>query len=331
MRLLSVELTRLRWRRAVLVLLVGCFLVPVLLLAGLSWNTRPVSEGDRASAQEQLDRDVRSPDLAREIDRCAKHPRQYGVDPADPEAACREMMAPQLEFYLYRPELDVASEREGTGLGVITLLVGLVMLLGTTFAGHDWGSGSMSNQLLFEPRRARVWGAKAAVVFLTGLLAAAVALALFWGGLWLVAGSRDLQATGHQWQLIVHSALRGSLLIALAGVGGYALTMLFRNTVATLGALFAFTIGSSILIVGILGSTATRWLLPTNFYAVLMNGYEYYNGASEGQSCSSGPDGIMECTNMAHLSLGQGATYLGVLLVLATGLSLWSFQRRDVP
>ena len=45
------------------------------------------------------------------------------------------------------------------------MLVTLVMLLaGTTFAGHDWNTGSMGNQLLFEPRRARVWGAKLAAV-----------------------------------------------------------------------------------------------------------------------------------------------------------------------
>ena len=44
-----------------------------------------------------------------------------------------------------------------------------MLLLGTTFAGHDWNTGSMSNQLLFEPRRERVWLAKAlAVGMLTG-------------------------------------------------------------------------------------------------------------------------------------------------------------------
>ena len=49
----------------------------------------------------------------------------------------------------------------------------LMMLAGTTFAGHDWASGSVSNQLLFEPRRPLVWAAKAAVVTaLAGLFAA---------------------------------------------------------------------------------------------------------------------------------------------------------------
>jgi len=34
---------------------------------------------------------------------------------------------------------------------------------------------------------------------------------------------------------------------------------------------------------------------------------------------------------MAHLSLTFGATYLLVILGICVVLSLWSFQRRDVP
>ena len=60
-----------------------------------------------------------------------------------------------------------------TSLGIggfetlVILLAILMMLAGTTFAGHDWASGSVSNQLLFEPRRPRVWAAKAARLYAT--------------------------------------------------------------------------------------------------------------------------------------------------------------------
>ena len=58
-----------------------------------------------------------------------------------------------------------SDEREqGSGLAVVVVVSLLLVLAGTTFAGHDWNSGSMSNQLLFEPRRARVWVAKGGVV-----------------------------------------------------------------------------------------------------------------------------------------------------------------------
>jgi len=327
MRLLSVELTRLRWRRAVIVLLLACFLVPALIWGGLAWNTRPVSDAELRNAHQQIARGADQPYVKRQIQKCVDHPDRFGVEPADAEEACDQIFAPQLEWYLHRPQLSVADERGGTGLGVLTILVGLVMLIGTTFVGHDWHSGSMSNQLLFEPRRLRVWAAKAGVVLLTGLVVSATVLAAYWGALWVLAESRDLQASGAEWELIRHSAMRGSLLVALAGFGGYAMTMFFRSTVATLGVLFAFTIGGSLVILAVLGDTAQKWLLPTNFMAVVMNGYDYYDGNTE--SCGVGGSSV-EC-GMAHLTLSEGASYLGLLLAAAVVLSLWSFRRRDVP
>ncbi|MGD9962109.1 hypothetical protein [Nocardioides sp.] len=325
MRLLGVELTRLRWRRAVVVLLAACVLVPAVIFAGLAWNTRPFSDADIAEAQVQVDRDTQDPYYARELKRCVNHPENYGYDPADPEleSQCQAAVMPSIDNYLYRPQLNVAEERENSGVAVITILVGLVMLIGTTFAGNDWASGSMSNQLLFEPRRIRVWLAKAAAVFLTGLVVSAAVLAAYWGAVALLASSRDLTTSAHTWELLRNSSLRGALLVALAALGGYALTMLFRSTVATLGSLFAFTVGGSLLIVGIIGPGAEKWLLPTNFLAVLNNGVSYYSDAA------CGVNGEGSC--QAHLSLTHGAVYLGILLVAAVVLSLWSYRRRDIP
>ena len=54
MWLLGVELTRLRWRRAIRVLLSACFLVPAMFLAVTAWNTRPVSHHELQRAQQQV-------------------------------------------------------------------------------------------------------------------------------------------------------------------------------------------------------------------------------------------------------------------------------------
>ena len=56
MRLLGVELTRLRWRRAVVLLLLACLVVPGVIFAATAWNTRPVSGAELAHAQQQVDR-----------------------------------------------------------------------------------------------------------------------------------------------------------------------------------------------------------------------------------------------------------------------------------
>ena len=87
---------------------------------------------------------------------------------------------------------------------------------------------------------------------------------------------------------------------------------------------------SWLLIAAVLGNAAERWLLPSNFIAVVQNGYEYFSGDG-GQSCVQNTSGEMECTGMSTLTLVDGATYLSVLLVVAVVLSLWSFRRRDVP
>lgn len=331
MRLLKVELTRLRWRRAVVVLLAGCVLIPAVIFAGVAWNTRPVSDADLRQAQQQVEEQNRM--MRGDLENCEANPAQFDIPPGeDPRVLCQRFLGSeeaQVEWFLYRDQLDLGRQRRDSGLGVVTILIALVMLIGTTFVGHDWNNGSMSNQLLFEPRRLRVWAAKAATVFLAGLVVSAVVLAGYWAGMWLLAESRDIETTAATWDRIRNTALRGSVLVALAGLGGYAMTQFFRSTVATLGVLFAFTLGGSLLIASIIGPGSERWLLPTNVIAVLDNGYDYYDGS--GQDCFPGA-GEMVCDDgMAHLALWQGALYLGVLLAIAVALSLWSFRRRDVP
>jgi hypothetical protein len=331
MRLLKVELTRLRWRRAVFVLLTVSVLLPALLWAGMAWNTRPVSDAEIREAKELVAQNAEMNEQT--LRECIANPDQFEVPPnEDPATFCSEIFGfgnEDYRNYLYRQPLDVGQEREGTGLAVISLLAALTMLVGTTFAGHDWNSGSMGNQLLFEPRRLRLWLAKAAAVFGTALVLSAVVLAAWWGAVWLLAESRDVQASGHQWGLVAASAARGAVLAAGAAVSGYALTMFFRSTVATLGVMFAVAVAGQAVFVAVLGESALRWVLPTNIAAFLLNGYDYYDG-SEG--CVQLGNGAVECGGgMSHISLAFGTTYLGLLLVAAIALSLWSFRRRDVP
>ena len=120
------------------------------------------------------------------------------MDGTDVQAGCEDMTLPQPDWFGTRPTLSLDDERSGgSGLVVATILAMLLLLLGATFAGHDWNSGSMSNQLLFEPRRARVWAAKAVAVLLAGLVVAGGVLLVFWGGLWWLSELRGLPcATG---------------------------------------------------------------------------------------------------------------------------------------
>ncbi|MFC6285777.1 hypothetical protein ACFP3Q_01055 [Nocardioides sp. GCM10027113] len=325
-RLILVELTRLRWRRAVAVLLAGCALATAVALGGTAWETRPVSPEEMRSAQAELERDREQPWVQREIARCEKNPDLHGA--ADP-AACEELAGPQLDWYLYRQELGVRTAFRTAGLAVITVMLGLLMLVGTTFAGADWNSGSMSNQLLFEPRRARVWLAKAGAVLLLAMATSAVLLVAFAGGLVLLADSRGLEVPPEVPGWVAASAGRAVLLIGAAAVGAYAVTMLFRSTVFTLGAMFAVVAGATVVLATL--GVGEQWYPHKNISAILWDGARYY---VESPSACFGrgpaPDGV-DCSGFGRLELATAARNLGVLLAAAVALSVWSFRRRDVP
>ncbi len=326
MRLLLVELTRLRWRRSVVVLLLGCLVVPLVLLIGYGWSTRPISDSDIRQAKDLAAQDASQPWVTDEIERCGSDPEQY-LGPDGVAADCATAITPTYENYLYRGVVDLGSVREEVGAAAITILTGLMMLVGTTFAGHDWNTGSMSNQFLFEPRRLRVWAAKGLAVTMAGAVVGTVVLALFWGGAALLASSREVTTPPGLWGTIVATQARGVLAIAAGGLLGYALTMLFRSTVATLSLMFGVAIAGSLLIVAVLGEGATRWLLPTNFLAFVLGGFSYYDGSA----CSYSPDGMVSGNCERTLDMAGGGLVLAVIVVAATGLSLWSTRRRDVP
>ena len=215
-------------------------------------------------------------------------------------------------WYGGRQTLRPAQELDGTVLAAGTLVLALVLLLGTTFVGHDWNTGSMSNQLLFEPRRGRVWATKAAAVTVTCLLLGTAVLSAYWWGVTTLASVRDVLA-------------------GATALGGYALTMLFRSTVATVGVLFGLAVASGALL-GIVGQTTQRWTPPLNVMAVMQGQVTYYDESAIAPECRFGTAGPADdCDPERTLTAGDGGLYLGSALLLVCGASVVSFRRRDVP
>lgn len=331
--LIRTELTRLRWRRAVLVLLAAMVIVPVVLVAAEAYNTRPFSEAEYAEAEAQLAEEQVW--AAEESEDCIADPEAWDIpttvaeelDEDELRATCAEHMgfSSRVEDYLYRSTLSVDGVREGVGVAALTVLALVGGLIGTTFVGHDWASGSMSNQLLFESRRGRIWAAKAIAAVLGVLVVAVVALALFWTALWLLLQSRDVETAASVWRAAGWSQLRGLGLVAGATLAAYALTMWFRSTVGSLGLMFGVTLFSSLLIAALLGVGAEKWMLPTNAMAVVMDGLEYWAG--EKPNCT----GMEDCSRYETVTAAHGATYLGTILLLISVPSVWSFRRKDVP
>jgi len=327
-RLLRVELTRLLCRRAVLVLLVVAVAIPIVIGVATVLNTRPPSDADIASAEEQLDQERQSEWFQNRLGRCEKHPEKWGVEAGadDLTARCEESMGLSLDNYLWWEQLSLADQRDqGSGLAVVIVMAILMMLAGTTFAGHDWASGSVSNQLLFEPRRPLVWGAKAVVVtLLTGLFAAVVVTG-YWLFLGAVARSRDLPVGDGLLLDCLQSGWRGAGIAAGAALAGYALTMLFRSTVAALGVLLAVSVAGGIVL-AVIGIDSV-WNPGLNIAAVILDGVKYWADAP----CPGGGGMGDMCQVEKTLPLGRSLWFLGTGLVLFAAASLASFHRRDVP
>jgi hypothetical protein len=330
-RLLKVELTRLRWRRAVLLLLGAAVVIPVVIGIGTVWDTKPPSADERARVDAMVVEESQQPYIKRQLKQCLKKPQQYGVNArsGDVQAECEGIVLPRAEWFADYRELDLVEERQqGSGLAVVVVVSLLLVLAGTTFAGHDWNSGSMSNQLLFEPRRTRVWLAKGGVILGVSFTLCLVVISCYWLALFAVARSRDLPATTGLLVDCLQMGLRGALVAGLSALGGFALTMLFRSTVATLGVLFAVTIAGGLLIAAL--GISERWYPQINLMAVVTDGATYYPQVPDECFGSRPPEGV-NCDTEATLSAAQGAAYLGPLLLAGSAASLLSFRRRDVP
>jgi ABC-type transport system involved in multi-copper enzyme maturation permease subunit len=317
-RLVGVELTRLRWRRAVVALLLLAIVIPALIALSRVWDTRPV-------AQDEIDNAARMG--APEIARCIDHPRRYGATHRTAERQCHDIV---VGWYTTRRPLSLTRERlEGPGMGVVAVLTALLLLAGTTFVGHDWNTGSMSNQLLFEARRGRVWTAKALAITLVALVVATVVTTAYWLTMWATMRARGIpMLDGALWDSLAYG-LRGAAFASAAALGGYALTMLCRSTVATVGVLFGVSVAGGIII-SVLG-VGDQWQPQKNVSAIVKNGTLYW--VQPPPSCESRvvtPDDE-ECSGERELSLWHGVGYYGVALAATAGASVVSFRRRDVP
>ena len=324
MRLLLVELDRLWSRRAVVLLILAAVLLTALLAATAVWDTRPVSADERAAAQIQAANATADPLFKKDLAQCREEPTSFLGSEAVPDD-CDQVLTPRPEDFLSRATLDLGKVVENRGIAVILLVTALLIIAGATFAGGDWATGSMSNQLLFRPRRPGMWLAKAGAVVLSALVVSAVVVAGFWLTLYLVAESRGITTPGAVLHDIRWTAGRGVVLAAAGALGGYAVTMLLRSTVGTLALLFAYAVVGEALVATLPVDRASRWSLSNNVFAWIDDGTTVFD---PDLVCPPGQGG---CIQSYVLGIGHGAGYLGALLLLAVVVSLVAFRRRDVP
>lgn len=323
-RLMGVEWMRLRSRRAFWALALLAFVGIGLSLGSLARDAQPPSAAEVAAAEEQVAADIAEPSLQEELQRCRDAEAAGDESIYGPGFDCDDML-PRAEWYYFQEFVELVPTL-GEVLVQMALTFGLASLLaGATFAGADWSAGTISTQLLFEPRRGRLFTAKAAVVGLAFAAAAAVAA----GGVALVVylvasawGSTE-GSTAARGDLVL-AALRAVLAVGAGGAVGVALGLALRRSVAVVGIVFAYLFLGEGLMRGLLRE-AEPWLASSRLLAWLQRGgldLERYP-----DSCGSfGP-----CEPIiTHISTTAGGVYLAVGAAALVLGSYAVFRRRDV-
>lgn len=319
--LIRVELTRYRTRRVILLIVLAAVVLTALVAFMTAWDTRPPSASELRTATAAAEADSSRADIKEQIALCEQEPDAY-LDPGSSPEQCAASLRESATNYLPRTPLELHGTLKGNGIGIALLVVALLIIAGSTFAGADWKSGSIRNQVLFEPRRSRVWAAKAIATGIGSGVAALVLLGGFWVALLLVAADRDVAHGGDVVNDIVWHVVRATLLAAGAGIGAFALTTLFRNSTATLSLLFAYSIGGELLTYLLPVDGLARWSVTNNVFGWLETRLVFIDSAR----CGDRGD----CNTPVHITHLDAGLYLLVVLVIACALSWVTFRRRDI-
>jgi len=201
----------------------------------------------------------------------------------------------------------------------------LAFLVSATFVGAEWSTRSIVALLFWETRRPRVLGAKIAVVAVASLLIGVLAQ-LAWlamAGLLQAVDGDGVALPDGFWSELLATQARAVLLTVFAGLLGFGLTNLVRNTGATLGLGFVYFAVVETAI-RVLEPAWQPWLLTNNASAlVLPDGLTLYPGSGE----FAGPDQAPVEYVLGNLQAGVFLTVV-TAAVLAAGIVL--FSRRDL-
>jgi ABC-2 type transport system permease protein len=324
---IRVELTRYRGRRAATLLLLAMAVIVITGVAKASWDTRPLTAQDRKDAIAQAQMSAQRSGVADLIVECQKKPTEWLGSNATAED-CAQRLTPDPKYP--RADLDLprlisestrAIPRDGN---MLALLVGAGLIISAAmFAGGPYASGSLATQLTFQPRRVRVWVAKAIAVAVWSLAHAVLFIGAFWLAMYFVADARHLTPSGDDMQTITWHAVRSVVLLVAASVGAFAVTVIIRNTMATLALLLFAVVGGEVLVNFVPIAGAGRWSLANNAMGWLVPKHTYFDA-----TINCAPDsGCSAMQTMSHL---QAGSYLLVVLVVVIGVSIWAFRRQDI-
>ena len=310
MRLLLSELRRFLARRAVVLLLLTGFGLSVFVVGAEIWNHQPVSAAVLQEAEQRAAAEAQQPYVQRQLEQCQDNPRRFGGN-------CNHVL-PQAEWFLESNPLDPLESIRTVSLPIAITLGFLALLAGTSFLGAEFSSGSISNVLLFEPRRWRVWLAKITATGVMVGLVATVTVVLAYGAITAFGMSwQDVSYTGDQWWAVAYRGVRVVAVVGASAVLGAALTAALRSTIATVGLVLGYLLVGEALLRGVLFAQTARWLASNHVQAFI-----------------DGRLRVVDYSNprpvVFRFFLHESAIYIGVAMAVLLLLSYVVFQRRDI-
>ncbi|GHJ46363.1 hypothetical protein Cs7R123_37050 [Catellatospora sp. TT07R-123] len=330
MSLVRAERRRFLKRRLIKWLLVIAVALFAIIAAAIFLNNEKVSPQRIAAAEAQAQRNYEDSVVQWHTEHDL---RCKSVTEGTPEAdMCAQDMEPQREWFT--PDLPSTFIFKKDFSPLITvwaaLLAVIAFVIGASFVGAEWSTGSMMTLLTWRPRRIQVLSTKLAV--LAGWLTAisAVSLALWTGAFWLTAqlrGSTDGMTSG-TWQSLGLTGLRGLGLVLAVGIVGFLLATLGRHTGVALGVALGVIIVGQVglgIVLGLLQVPFLEaYLLPSHLMAWMDKQYIVQNWSVD----CTGPGPCLPETRTLTWE-GTGSIALAAALVLAV-VAFWQIKRRDI-
>ncbi|GIH11485.1 hypothetical protein Rhe02_95520 [Rhizocola hellebori] len=249
--------------------------------------------------------------------------------------AAMKCQGPEREWFKaehYMPPQFNFKEMFGETLIVwaaITAMVGFV--LGATFVGAEWSSGSMMNLLTWRPRRMNVLGTKLGVALGWMTVVGVVTFGL-WGGAQYILGKTSGTTAGMTpgtWQSFGLTGLRGVAMILAFTALGFGLASLGRHTALALGVAIAVVIVGQIGLAIVLQMAnvkfAEAYLIPVHMYTWLnkeVTLQDFSGQVTCDQNGCDAPELILRYTSTGYVALGVIAVVLALAFV--------SMRKRDV-
>ena len=171
---------------------------------------------------------------------------------------------PRPTVVVHDPRFHLTNLKNVFG-AVSAVLAVLVALIGASLIGAEWPSRTITTILTWEPRRMRVLAAKSIATVVVAVVLAVATLVLL--GLALLPAAlihgTTMGTTGAWWRSLAGVGRRGTALVALVGLMGFAIATIGRNTAAALIVFFGYTIIVERFLTFLVHGWA-KWLLIVN-------------------------------------------------------------------